>query len=81
MARTKTLREKRDEHIKMRYRHHKKKNPKWQVEFVIAAVAEEMFLAPTTVGKILKGRNEQVPSHPTIQKRQALQQTAQYIPV
>lgn len=67
MAYDKQRLEKRNEHIRVRFRYHRKRNPKWTIFAVIDAVADELFLAPSTVGNILK-QDETVPTAPTIIK-------------
>lgn len=60
--------QKRNDHVIERFRFHKTRNPKWDIVFVIEAVAEEVFLAPTTVGKILKTHSYSVPCSQTIKR-------------
>ena len=67
MAYDKQRLERRNEHIRVRFRYHRKRNPKWTIFAVIDAVADELFLAPSTVGNILK-QDETVPTAPTIIK-------------
>lgn len=59
----------RNQDISLRFKYHRKKNPKWVIDFVIEAVAEEFYLSPVTITKILKQRQESVPDHSTISRR------------
>lgn len=61
--------QKRDDYVRERFKHHKTKNPKWRFIFLIEAVASEVFLSTTTVTKILKDNNENVPCENTITKQ------------
>ena len=58
----------RDEHVRNRFRYHRKKNPKWMIQAVIDEVAAEVFLSPVTVAGILKKNNEDVPAQSTISR-------------
>ena len=68
MSRNIELRQARDLHIRARFRFYRKKHPRWAVEFVIEAVAKEVFLSEVTIVKILKADNFAVPTAPTISK-------------
>ncbi|MDI3319143.1 hypothetical protein [Pinibacter soli] len=59
---------KRNEHIRNRFRYHRKKNPNWTIIAVIKTVSEEAFLSPATIGKILKEQDVNVPDVKTICK-------------
>lgn len=56
----------RNAHVRDRFRYHKKKNPKWNIIFVIKEVSEEVFLSPATITKILKTAEEEVPAVDTV---------------
>ena len=54
-------------YIKERFKYHKTKNPKWNIIYIIEAVAKDVFLDPTTVTKILREYEDiVVPSHVTV---------------
>ena len=59
---------KRDQYVKERFRYHRKQNPRWQIEFIIEKVADEVFLSTVMVVKILKKADESVPTAPTMSK-------------
>lgn len=63
-----TLLQQRNTHIKIRFRFHRKRNPKWTIIAVIEEVADEVFLSPTTIGKILKTQDCEVPCADTVAK-------------
>ena len=70
MSRNTLLRQRRDEALKERFRHHRKKNPKWRIDAIIEEVAGEFYLSCVTVTKILKGQNEShIPDPSTISRR------------
>lgn len=54
MARDKELLYQRNLKVHERFRYHRKKNPKWKLNYVIDEVAKEMFITPLTVMRILK---------------------------
>ena len=57
----------RQQYILERFKHHKTKNPKWNIIYIIEAVAKDVFLEPTTVAKIIKEQQpNSVPSHVTV---------------
>lgn len=58
----------RNNYIRARFRHHRKKNPKWTIVAVIEETADEIYLSPATVTRILKSLDEQVPAVDTIAK-------------
>ena len=61
--------QKRNEMIVIRFRHHKKNNPKWTIIALLEEVAQEFYLNPTTVSKIIKGTGSgKVPSVKTVVK-------------
>jgi hypothetical protein len=64
MPRDANLKQKRDQHIRHRFRTILKNNPKWRIDAVIKDVADEVFLSPVTVGKILKQPNEPATNNP-----------------
>lgn len=68
MARDTSRSRQRNNYIKVRFRYHRKKNPKWTIIAVIEEVGDEFFLSPTTVAKILKEMDETVPATDTISK-------------
>lgn len=68
MARNPTQRARRDTSIRIRFRYHRMKNPKWTIVAVIQEVAHEFFLSPSTTTKILKAMDEDVPAVDTIAK-------------
>ena len=69
MPRNPLLKMKRDQHIRDRFRYHRKRNPKWTIIAVIEEVANEVFLSPVMVTKILKQNNEpKVPDPVTVHK-------------
>ena len=68
MAYSKELLDKRNAYIHERYKHYKKRNPKWSWLALIQEVANEMFLSPSTIGRILLSRDEDVPTADTIIK-------------
>ncbi|MCX6210115.1 MAG: hypothetical protein NTZ59_11640 [Bacteroidetes bacterium] len=59
----------RDNHIRELFRTVKKKNPKWDIYYVIDEVAGKVFLSTATVAKILKQDNTPIPSHVTVIER------------
>ncbi len=69
------LLEKRNEHVRSRFRTIRKKNPKWTIIAVIEQVAEEFFLSPATVSKILKQFDSKIPDVKTVVKHQTAQYT------
>lgn len=71
--RNSTLRDTRNNSIRKRFTHHRKRNPKWTVVAVIETVATEFYLTPCTCAKILKQMNEPVPAHNTIVKYTQMQ--------
>lgn len=68
MAHSKDLIAKRNEYLRKRFRYHRAKNPKWTIIAILEQVAEDVFLAPTTVAKILKEDGQKVPSVDTVSK-------------
>lgn len=68
MARCTERSQLRDNSIRTRFTYHRKKNPKWTIVAVIEEVADEFFLSSTTIAKILKRNNVEVPSSNTIAK-------------
>ncbi|WP_346237750.1 hypothetical protein ABDK00_001570 [Niabella insulamsoli] len=54
MARNKQLLQRRNAKVHELFRHYRKKNPKWQLVFVIEAVANDMYLTPLRIQRILK---------------------------
>ncbi len=58
----------RDLHVKDRFRYYRKKNPKWNMIYIIDEVAKEVFLSHAMVSKILKQNNEDVPCKDTVTK-------------
>ena len=58
----------RDEYLKERFRYHRSKNPKWTIIAILEAVADDVFLEPTTVAKILKQDGIKVPCVDTVAK-------------
>jgi hypothetical protein len=60
--------QKRNEHIKQRFRYHRKKNPKWTLIAVIETVAEEVWLSPASVSKVLRKDDPKIPDVKTIRK-------------
>ena len=68
MARNQSLTNQRNNFIRLRFTHHRKKNPKWTVIAVIEEVAVEVYLSPNTVTKILKEYDVPVPSKDTVTK-------------
>jgi hypothetical protein len=63
MARNKTLHYQRNQKVHELFRHYRKKNPKWMLVYVIEAVANDMYLSPLTVSRILKGPTEPAPNN------------------
>ncbi len=61
--------EKRNAFILKRFRHHKRKNPKWDIIHVISEVADDVFLEPSTVAKVLKSSSVKVPAAQTVTTR------------
>ena len=53
MARNSDLITQRNNSIRERYKYYRKKNPKWTLHFVIAAVADEFYLSVTTIQRIV----------------------------
>ncbi|PZP42161.1 MAG: hypothetical protein DI598_17245, partial [Pseudopedobacter saltans] len=51
-----------------RFRFHKRRNPKWEIVYIIEAVADDVFLEPTTVAKILKTHKYEVHCPQTVKK-------------
>jgi len=68
MARHNSLIQQRNNSIRLRFRYHRKKNPKWTIVAVIEEVSTEFYLAPGTVTRILKEMDEAVPAVNTIIK-------------
>jgi hypothetical protein len=69
MANKKTRLKKRNTHIVLRYRYYRKKNPKWMSLAVIQEVADEMFLSPSTIARILiDSEVPKIPSADTVIK-------------
>lgn len=68
MARNSNLRKLRNNSIRIRFRYHRKKNPKWTIVAVIEQVGDEFYLSPCTITKILKEMDEEVPAVDTIAK-------------
>jgi hypothetical protein len=68
MPHSSTLINKRNEYLRLRFRYHREKNPKWTIIAVLEAVAEDVFLEPTTVAKILKQDGQKVPCVDTVAK-------------
>jgi hypothetical protein len=68
MARNTTLTTLRNNQIRSRFRHHRKKNPRYTIVAIIEMVGNEFFLSPCTVTKILKEMDERVPAADTIVK-------------
>jgi predicted transcriptional regulator len=62
--------QKRNDHVRARFRCVRKKNPKWTIVAVIEEVAEEVFLSPATVSKILKQVENKIPDVKTVVKYQ-----------
>ena len=60
----------RNEHIRCRFRVVRKKNPKWTIIAVIEEVANEVWLSPATVSKVLKENDPRIPDVKTIVKYQ-----------
>jgi AraC-like DNA-binding protein len=58
----------RNEYLRKRFRHYRENNPRWTIIAVIEAVADEVFLEPTTVAKILKQSGQKVPCVQTVSK-------------
>lgn len=58
----------RNDRLRKRFRHHREQNPRWTIIAVIEAVADEFFLEPTTVAKILKQDGHKVPCVQTVGK-------------
>lgn len=59
---------KRNEYLLERFRHYRYKNPKWTIIAVLDAVADDCFLEPATVARILKKGGCKVPSANTVLK-------------
>ena len=55
-------------HVKERFRYYRKKNPKWNIIYIIDEVAKEVFLSHDMVSKILKQNDEDVPCKDTVTK-------------
>lgn len=68
MARNEVLIAKRNEYLRQRFRHHRTKNPKFTIIAILEAVADDCFLEPTTVAKILKQDGVKVPCVDTVSK-------------
>ncbi len=69
MAHNSTLLKQRNTDIKTRFRQHRKRNPKWSIIAVIEQVAEDFYLSPATIAKILKDAdNISVPCVDTVAK-------------
>ncbi len=60
--------QKRNEFIRNRFRSVRKKNPKWTIIAVIEEVAQDVFLSPSTVSRILKETDAKIPDAKTIRK-------------
>lgn len=69
MPRSKSKIQDRNNHIRLRFRYHRKKNPKWTIFAVIEEVANEFWLESVTVAKILKEDESRIPDTKTILKR------------
>jgi len=54
MAHNPDLIQRRNIKIHERFRYYRKKNPKWMLCYVIEAVANEFYLTPYTIEKILR---------------------------
>lgn len=59
---------KRNEKLRERFKVIRKSNPKWTIIAVLDAVADEFYIEPTTVAKILKEDGEKVPCVDTVAK-------------
>ncbi len=69
MAYDKARLEKRNAYIRQRFSYFKKKNPKWEWKYLIEATAEDIFLSPVTVAKIITSLDASIlPSPNTIIK-------------
>ena len=68
MAHNPTLLMERNANIKKRYRHHRKRNPKWTLIAVIQETAKEFYLSPATVSRILKEEDANIPCVDTVAK-------------
>ncbi len=66
MPRNPDLITKRNEYVRERFRHHRKRNPKWNIIYIIEEVARDVYLTPATVTKILKQNDEKVPCVETV---------------
>lgn len=66
MPRNTELLHARNQHVIARFKHHRKRNPKWRVEAVLEEVSGEVFLSTITIVKILKQENERVPDASTL---------------
>lgn len=73
MARCTERSQLRDNSIRTRFTYHRKKNPRFTIVAIIETVADEFFLSPATITKILKRNNVEVPSSNTIAKYTAKQ--------
>jgi len=62
MAHNPELINKRNLKIHERFRYYKRRNPKWMFCYVIEAVAEEFFLSPLTVERIIKQQPSNQPA-------------------
>lgn len=60
--------EQRNEYIRVQFRAIRKKNPKWTIIAVIEQVAQDVWLSPATVGKVLKTTHRHIPATKTICK-------------
>lgn len=58
----------RNNNLRVRFRYHRKKNPKWTIIAVIEQTADEFYLSPSTVTGILKQFDEKVPCVDTVAK-------------
>lgn len=62
----------RNTHIRQRYRQYCKKYPQWRSDAIIALLAQEFYLSPVTVAKVLKSDGEAehtAPAASTIYRR------------
>jgi hypothetical protein len=69
MPRSQELIKKRNDYILLKFREVKKKNPKWNIIYVIKEVADDVFLTPAMVAIILKIHKEDVPANKTVAKQ------------
>lgn len=62
----------RNTHIRQRYRQYCKKYPQWRSDAIIALLAQEFYLSPVTIAKVLKSDDAaqvQAPAASTIYRR------------